>query len=78
MTGLVAIEPRLLWVTGTGFSENLVLVMFTITVWAIVKSLDKPWFIVLAGAAAGLSYITRSGMGALFVGGGLGGLAWRV
>jgi 4-amino-4-deoxy-L-arabinose transferase-like glycosyltransferase len=77
VAGLVAVEPQLVWATGTGFTENLVLLLFTVTLWAILKSLEDERWMVVAGAAAGLAYLTRAGMGAFFLVAGLGGLAWR-
>lgn len=76
-TAILALDPQLLWVTGTGFSENLVVLLFALTLWAILKSLDHEPAIVLAGLFAGLAYLTRASLGALFVIAGLAGLAWR-
>lgn len=76
-TGLVAAEPHLVWVAGTGFSENLVLAFFALTMWGILKSLREPRFIVVAGLAAGLAYLTRASVGTFFVVAGMGGFLWR-
>lgn len=75
--GLVALEPHLIWVTGTGFSENMVMVFFAVTMWAIVKSLTDTRYIVFAGLAAGLAYLSRSSVGYFFVIAGVGGFVWR-
>jgi hypothetical protein len=48
------------------------------TLWAILKSLEKPWYILPAGILAGLGYLTKSSMGYFFIIAGLGGLAWRL
>ncbi len=77
VTSILAVEPHLIWSTGTGFSENLVLLLFAVTLWAILKSLEKPPYILAAGAAAGLAYLTRSSIGPFFVVAGVGGLLWR-
>lgn len=77
VTGLLAVEPHLLWVTGTGFSENMVLLFFALTMWAIVKSLKDDRYIVLAGLCAGLAYLSRASVGYFFVIAGLGGFLWR-
>jgi hypothetical protein len=61
-----------------GFSENLALALFTLTMWAIVRSLDDERFIVLAGLFAGAAYLTRASMGAFFLVAGGGGALWRV
>lgn len=76
--GLTAIEPHLLWVTGAGFSENMVLMFFALTMWAIVRSLKDDRFIVLAGLFAALAYLSRASVGYFFVIAGVGGLAWRL
>jgi 4-amino-4-deoxy-L-arabinose transferase-like glycosyltransferase len=75
--GALAVDPQLLWSTGTGFSENMVLIFFALTMWAILRSLRSERYIIVAGVAAGMSYLTRSGMGVFFIVAGLGGLAWR-
>lgn len=74
----LALSPWMLWVTGMGFSESLALLFFTLTMWAIVRSLGDERFIVLAGLFAGLAYLSRASMGAFFVIAGTGGLAWRL
>jgi 4-amino-4-deoxy-L-arabinose transferase-like glycosyltransferase len=77
-TAIVAISPLLVQNTGQGYSENLVLLLFVATLWAILKSLDRPWFIVPAGLLAGIGYLTKSSMGYFFILAGLGGLGWRL
>lgn len=78
VAAVVAVSPIFVQNTGQGYSENLVLLLFTATLWAILKSLDRPVFIVLAGLLAGLGYLTKSSMGYFFIIAGLGGLAWRI
>ncbi len=77
-TAVAAVSPILVQNTGQGYSENLVLLLFVATMWAILKSLEKPWYIVPAGILAGLGYLTKSTMGPFFIIAGLGGLAWRL
>jgi 4-amino-4-deoxy-L-arabinose transferase-like glycosyltransferase len=77
VTGLLALEPHLLWVTGTGFSENMVLLFFALTMWAILRGLVDERFIVLAGLFAGLAYLSRSSVGYFFFVAGIGGFLWR-
>lgn len=76
-TGLLAVEPHLVWATGTGFSENMVLLFFALTMWAILRALDDDRFIVLAGLFAGLAYLSKSSVGYFFVIAGAGGFLWR-
>ena len=75
--GITAIEPHLLWVTGAGFSENMVLIFFALTMWAIVRSLKDDRYIVFAGLFAALAYLSRASVGYFFVVAGMGGLLWR-
>ncbi|HVM46259.1 MAG TPA: glycosyltransferase family 39 protein [Candidatus Thermoplasmatota archaeon] len=75
--GILAVEPHLLWVTGAGFSENMVLMFFALTMWAIVRSLKDDRYIVLAGLFAALAYLSRASVGYFFVVAGMGGLLWR-
>lgn len=74
----LAASPLLVQGTAQDYSENLVLLFFTATLWAILRSLERPWFILPAGVLAGLGYLTKSTMGPFFVVAGLGGLAWRL
>ena len=76
--GVVALSPHVLWVTGMGFSENLAMLLFTLTMWGIVRSLKDERYIVLAGIFAGLAYLARSSMGLFFVIAGGAGLCWRL
>ncbi|HWH07660.1 MAG TPA: glycosyltransferase family 39 protein [Candidatus Thermoplasmatota archaeon] len=76
--GLLALSPHLLWVTGMGYSEGLATALFTLTMWAIVRSLRDERFIVPGGLFAGVAYLARASMGAFFLIAGLAGLAWRV
>ncbi len=74
---LLALDPVLIATTGTGYAENLVTLLFVATVAAILKSLERPRWILVAGLAAGLAYLTKSSVGPFFLVAGLAGLAWR-
>lgn len=75
---LLALDPVLVATTGTGYSENLVTLLFVVTVAAILKSLERPHWILAAGLAAGLAYLTKSSVGPFFLIAGLAGFAWRL
>lgn len=75
---LVALHPAVLTGIGMGYSESLSLLLFTLTVWAIVKSLTNERSVLLAGLFAGLAYLARSSMGAFFLLAGGAGFAWRL
>ncbi|MEK6986351.1 MAG: glycosyltransferase family 39 protein [Candidatus Thermoplasmatota archaeon] len=75
---VVAVSPILILTTNKGYAENLLLLLFVATMWAILKSLERPWFIVAAALFAALGYLTKSSIGYFFIIAGLGGLAWRL
>lgn len=77
VTAILAVEPGFVLPTGTGFTENLILATFAFTMYCILKSLRNDWWLIGAGVGAAASYLTRSGMGSLFIIAGFGGLAWR-
>ncbi len=74
---LLSLDPILVTTTGTGYAENLVTLLFVVTVAAILKSLRRPRWILVAGLAAGLAYLTKSSVGPFFLLAGLAGFAWR-
>ena len=63
--------------TWSAYSENLVLITFTLTLWAILKALRDDRYLVLAGLFAGLGYLSKAIIGWLFLVAGAGGLLWR-
>ncbi len=75
---VVSLSPVLVMTTNKAYAENLTLAIFVLAMWAILKSLERPWFIVLGAVFAGLGYLTKSSMGYFFIVAGLGGLAWRL
>lgn len=77
VAAIAATFPPLLLQDQVMYSESLVAALFALTIWAIVKSLDKPAFIVLGGIFAALSYLSKASMGPFFILAGVGGLAWR-
>jgi 4-amino-4-deoxy-L-arabinose transferase-like glycosyltransferase len=79
--GLVALEPHLVWATGTGFSESLTLLLFTGMAWAAVRSLRDDRFVLLAALFAGLLYLTRisrAGLAWFLLVAGAAALGWGV
>jgi undecaprenyl-diphosphatase len=77
-TAAVAVSPVLVLTTNKAYSENLLLLLFVLALWAILKSLERPWYIVPGAVFAALGYLTKSSMGYFFLIAGLGGLAWRL
>lgn len=77
VTAIVATFPFLIYNDARVQTETIVVAFYALTIWGILKSLDKPKYIVVAGVFAALGYLTKSSMGPFFVLAGLGGLAWR-
>ena len=78
VTAFVSLEPIFLITTAIGFSESLVGLLFVLTVWAIVRSLQNPRFMLWAGIFAGLGFLAKASLGPLFLVAGFAGLAWRI
>jgi hypothetical protein len=64
--------------TWKGYAENLVIITFTLTLWAILRALRDDRFLVFAGLFAGAGYLSKASLGWFFLIAGLGGLVWRV
>ena len=64
--------------TWHGYSENLVVITFTLTMWAILRALRDDRFLLLAGLFASVGYLSKASMGWFFLLAGAGGLLWRV
>src|SRR5688572_19373415 len=77
VSAAVSMDPVLIHAGSIGFSENLVAIFFTLTIWAILKSLQHERYVILAGLFAGLAYLSKSGIGWFFLIAGLAGFAWR-
>ncbi|HET6398773.1 MAG TPA: glycosyltransferase family 39 protein, partial [Candidatus Thermoplasmatota archaeon] len=74
----VALSPMLVQNTGKAYAESLVLLLFVLTLWCILRSLRQPAWMLPAGLLAGLGYLAKSSLGGFFVIAGLAGLAWRL
>jgi 4-amino-4-deoxy-L-arabinose transferase-like glycosyltransferase len=64
--------------TWDGYAENLVIITFTLTMWAILRALRDDRFLVLAGLFAGAGYLSKASLGWFFLIAGLGGFVWRL
>ena len=76
-TTVIALLPELILDVGRVYSENLTMIFFVLTIWAILKSLRDRRFMLLGGLFAGLVYLSRASAGYFFLVAGLAGLAWR-
>jgi hypothetical protein len=56
---LVAMSPGLSNKSAELTAEPLLLLLMTLTFYGLVKGLERPWFWVFAGVAAGLAYLTK-------------------
>ena len=68
----------ILFGTWKGFSENLVVIALTLTLWAVLRSLRDDRFILAAGVFAAVGYLSKASMGPFFLIAGFAGLAWRL
>lgn len=76
---LVAANPAFYVSDSKGMSEALLGLTVVLTVWAFLKSLDRPAYLPLAGAFAFLAYLGKASLGLPFVVAGVAALgAWRV
>jgi len=78
-TALVATFPTYLFATSRNYSEPLMLMMYTLTIYFIMESLnpEKANRIILAGLCAGIGFLTKSGIGYFFLITGVAGFLWR-
>ena len=76
-TAVLAVFPELILDVGRVYSENLTMIFFILTIWAILKSLKDRRYMLLGGLCAGLVFLSRASAGYFFVAAGLAGLAWR-
>ena len=76
VAGIVAVEPSLVWVTGIGLSENFTLLFSTLTMWAFLRSLKEPGYILPAGMFWTIVYLARSSAGAFGIVPAVAGAWW--
>lgn len=77
VTAFVALEPMFFITSVIGYSESLVGLLLVATVWAVVKGLRNPRYLLLAGLLAGLGFLAKASVGYVFVIAGVAGLLWR-
>jgi 4-amino-4-deoxy-L-arabinose transferase-like glycosyltransferase len=77
VTALVSVDPNIMMTTRDLMPENLVLMFFALTIWAIIRALKDDRFMLLAALFAGAGYLTKSSTGYLFIIAGVGGFTWR-
>lgn len=76
---LIAASPAFYSSDASGMSESLLALMVTLTVWAFVRSLDKPVFLPVSALFGILAYLGKASLGLPFVAVGIVLVAaWRV
>ncbi|MEM3341192.1 MAG: glycosyltransferase family 39 protein, partial [Thermoplasmata archaeon] len=73
----LSMDWMLVWTSWHNYTENMVILTYSLTIWAIYKSIEEQKYIILAGVFAGIGYLTKSSMGFFFIIAGLCGFAWR-
>lgn len=78
-TGLVITIPTFLFSTSRNYSEPMVLILYTLTIFFILESLkpEKGNRIILAGLLAALGFLTKASLGYFFILTGVAGFLWR-
>ena len=78
-TGLIATVPTYVFSASRNYSEPMMLIWYTLTIYFILESLnpEKENRIILAGFCAALGYLTKSSLGYFFIIAGLAGFLWR-
>lgn len=78
-TGLIITNPTFLFSTSRNYSEPMVLILYTLTIFFILQSLEtkKSNRIILAGLCAALGFLTKSGLSYFFIITGGAGFLWR-
>lgn len=78
VTACLSVYPEFILDVGRLYSENLTMMLFVATIWAILRSLKDPRFMIAAGLFAGLAFLSRGALGYFFVLAGVAGLGWRL
>jgi hypothetical protein len=78
-TGLIATLPTYVFSASRNYSEPMMLIWYTLTIYFILESLnpEKENRIILAGICAALGFLTKSSLGYFFIITGLAGFLWR-
>lgn len=77
VTAVLALDPTLLVTTRDLMPEPMVLALFVLTMWAIVRGIKDDRYMLIAALCAGGGFLSKSSVGALFIVAGVGGFAWR-
>ena len=70
--------PLVSKLTATYTSDNLIVAMFALTLWAVLRATREPRMMILAGIFAGCLALLRAGFLPILVVGAVCGLGWRL
>ncbi len=67
VTAFFSVNYTLIFSTKTVYSENIVMLFFMLTLWALIKGIDDDKYMVWAGLFAGLGFLTKASAGPFFI-----------
>ncbi len=77
LTAVFALDPVMILSTRDLMPEPLIMIIFVLTIWAIVRAIKDDRYMVVAALCAAGGYLTKASVGYLFIVAGAGGFAWR-
>jgi 4-amino-4-deoxy-L-arabinose transferase-like glycosyltransferase len=77
VTAVFSLDPTLIITTRDLMPETLIIILFVLTIWAIIRGIDDDRYMVIAALCAAGGYLSKSSVGYLFIVAGVGGFAWR-
>ncbi len=77
LTAVFALDPVMIMSTRDLMPEPLIMVLFVLTIWAIVRAIKEDKYMVVAALCAAGGYLTKASVGYLFILAGAGGFVWR-
>ncbi|MCK5252127.1 MAG: glycosyltransferase family 39 protein, partial [Thermoplasmata archaeon] len=77
LTAVFALDPVMIMSTRDLMPEPLIMILFVLTIWAIVRAIKDDRYMVVAALCAAGGYLTKASVGYLFILAGAGGFAWR-
>ena len=60
VTAVMAFVSTLVWATGASHTENLLMLVFTLLIWALLKSLKESRYVILMGVFLAFFYLIKS------------------
>lgn len=63
ITAVISLNDQLIISTGQNYSENMLIIFFTLMIWSMIKSFSNEKYIPLAAFFAGLTYVSKTNIG---------------